>query len=277
LNFRKDNVAQPARSITTDASGCYTVTGIGVGAYDNIVMTTAAGCSAQDTITVTVKSPDPQPFGNNVTYCQYDQALPLTVGTIPGAVVIWYPGPTGGGGSSIAPTPSTLVPTPFPTNMLFYVSQTSVGGCESPRDTVYVIVKPRPNLPNVADSTIEYCQYEVVGPLSANGAAIRWFTTLTGGTGSVTAPTPSTLVPGTYFFYASQTVDGCESERTTIRVIVKPKPQPPGVTSPLNICQGEPIAPLTAIGQNLLWYTIPAGGVGVPVAPLPNTGYEDSY
>ena len=60
-------------------------------------------------------------------------------------------------------------------------------------------------------------------------------------------------------------------------MIVKPKPEPPGVTSPLNICQGEPVAPLTAIGQNLLWYTIPYGGVGVPVAPLPNTGYEDSF
>src|SRR5690606_32593328 len=128
-------------------------------------------------------------------------------GAAPGATVRWYvnPAPDPLRHNPEPPTPSTLTPTPFPTSLLFYVSQTLPGGCESARDTVYVIVKPRPNPPTVQDSTIEYCQYEQVGPLTANGLSIRWFTTLTGGTGSATAPVPATLIPGTYFFYASQT------------------------------------------------------------------------
>jgi len=94
--------------------------------------------------------------------------------------------------------------------MIFYVSQTLT--CESPRAPLYVIITPKPNPPSVADSTLDYCQYEQVGPLSASGTLIRWFTTPTGGTGSATAPTPSTLIPGTYYFYASQTVSNCESD-----------------------------------------------------------------
>jgi gliding motility-associated-like protein len=251
-------------------NGIYTVT-----------VTTPNGCVSQDTMTVTVRNPDPAPIPSNITYCQYDIALPLVAAPLPGATLNWYD--TNGANPAIpgpilplgAPTPNTNIPTPFPTNIIYYVSQTLV--CESPKVPLYVIVKPKPQPPFVQDSTIDYCQYEVVGPLAAGGQNIRWFSTPSGGTGTATAPVPSTLVPGTYFYYASQTVDGCESDRRTIRVIVKPKPEPPKVTSPVNLCQGDPIAPLTAIGKDLLWYTIPAGGVGVPVAPIINTGYEDSF
>ncbi len=264
----------PPATNTTGVATRANVTAADGGIY-TVTATTPTGCSAQDTITVVVRSPDPAPIPTNITYCQYDIALPLSVATLPGATATWYTTPTGGTGTTTAPTPNTSTPTPFPTNMIYYVSQTLT--CESPRAPLYVIITPKPNPPSVADSTIDYCQYEQVGPLSASGTAIRWFNTPTGGTGSVTAPTPSTLIPGTYYFYASQTVSNCESDRRTIRVIIKPKPQPPVVVSPLNLCQGDPIAPLTAVGKDLLWYTIPVGGVGVPVAPLINTGYEDSF
>ncbi len=240
-------------------SGIYTVT-----------VTTPTGCSAQDTITVTVRNPDAAPLPNNITYCQYDIAVPFTA---QGVGLKWYDTAGNPAGTLLpgAPTP----PTNVPGVRMWFVTQTSV--CESPKTPIYVLIKPKPNPPSVSDSTIDYCQYEQVGPLSASGTAIQWFSTLTGGSGSSTAPTPSTLIPGTYFFYASQTVNGCESDRKTIRVIVKPKPEPPVVVSPLNLCQGDPMTPLTAVGKDLLWYTIPVGGVGVPVAPIINTGYEDSF
>lgn len=250
-------------NMTAAYNGVYTVT-----------VTTPTGCSSQDTITVTMRNPDPAPIPSNITYCQYDIALPLVAAGASGATLNWYDT----GGTVLlpaAPTPNTTYATPFPTNIIYWVSQTLV--CESPKAPLYVIITPKPLPPFIQDSTIDYCQFEIVGPLTASGQNIRWFSTPTGGTGSSTAPTPGTLVPGTFFFYTSQTVSGCESDRRTIRVIVKPKPEPPKVNSPLTLCQGDPMTPLTAIGKDLLWYTIPAGGIGVPVAPIINTGYEDSF
>ncbi|MBS1644495.1 MAG: choice-of-anchor J domain-containing protein, partial [Bacteroidetes bacterium] len=247
------------------------------GVYSAKVTVTATGCSSIGTVSVTTSQPDPKPLTFRRTYCQYETPVPIVAQTtIPGAVLTYYTVPIGGVGSTTAPTPSTLVPGVTK----YYVSQTKT--CESLRDTVYILVNPTPLPPTTNNAKLEYCQYETASPLSASGTNILWFTTPTGGTGSATAPTPSTLVPGTYHFYASQTSNylgghSCESNRLMFTVVVKPKPAPPGVTSPFNLCQGDPIVPLTAVGQNLLWYTVANGGVGVPVAPLPNTGYEDSF
>ncbi|MEO6832699.1 MAG: gliding motility-associated C-terminal domain-containing protein, partial [Chitinophagaceae bacterium] len=247
------------------------------GTYSATVTVTATGCSSVGTVNITTSQPDAQPLVFRRTYCQYETAVPVVAQTtIPGAILTYYTVPVGGVGDTTAPTPSTLVPGVT----IYYVTQTKI--CESLRDTLYILVNPTPLPPTTANPSLQYCQYETASPLSASGTNIRWFTTPTGGVGSATAPTPSTIVPGTFFYYASQTSNylggqSCESGRLTFTVIVKPKPEPPGVISPLNLCQGDPIAPLTAHGQNLLWYTVPSGGVGVPVAPLPNTGYEDSF
>jgi gliding motility-associated-like protein len=237
---------------------------------------TVDGCvSAAATTTITMTPPSARPVRNNITYCQFDPAVPLTATTIAGYTVTWYD--TAGG--VLTPLASAPIPnTTVPKITMWLVRQTAPGSCPSDPDSVYARVLPRPNPPAVASNTISYCQYEVVGPLSVSGTNIRWFTTPTGGTGSTTAPTPATLVPGTYNFYASQTTnEGCESDRMQLTVIVKPKPEPPVVTSPLNLCQGDAPQPLTAIGQSLLWYGLPNGGVGVPVAPVISTNYEDSF
>lgn len=46
---------------------------------------------------------------------------------------------------------------------------------------------------------------------------------------------------------------------------------PPAGTLPVTYCQFDTAVPLSAIGSNLLWYTTPSGGTGVPVAPVPAT------
>lgn len=249
---------------------------------------TVGGCvSAAGTTTVTMTAPTAPPIRNNVTYCQFQPAVAMTVTSLGNAFVEWFDTCSGGPGctngirsrgstpqNANPPTPNTNVPG----IVMWLARQTVQGGCPSAFDSVYVRVLPKPQPPVAATNTIYYCQYEVVGALSVGGINIRWFTTPTGGTGSTTAPIPSTLVPGTYNFYASQTtVDGCESDRAHLTVVIKPKPEPPGVTSPLNLCQGDAPQPLTALGQSLLWYTLPNGGVGVPVAPVISTSYEDSF
>ncbi len=232
----------------------------------------ASNCVSDTAVVRIVLNPvGPAPTPINVTYCQFDVAQPLTA---TGSNLLFYDSlnqqlRTG----TAVKIPSTNVAGTF----TYYVTQTVGSSCESPRTPLTVLIKPQPPTPNTPNTTVQLCQYETASPLSATGAAVRWYSTPTGGTGTATAPTPVTLVPGTYFFYATQTVNGCESQRLKFTVIVKPKPEPPTVVSPLNLCQFDPIQPITAIGQNLLWYTTPTSGVGVPVAPLPNTGYEDSF
>lgn len=250
---------------------------------DYCAIVTVNGCvSAPGCVTVTVSSKDAKPTGpgiapnNPIQYCQGEVSLPLTAS---GSSLHWFgpwaPNPANAPDKSTRDTSIIYPRTDFAGNWVYGVVQ----NVTCPSDTAYIIVtvKPKPAKPTVPPNAVEYCQFSPASPLSASGANIRWFSTPTGGVGTATPPTPNTLVSGTYFYYVSQTVNGCESDRSIITVNVKPKPAPPAVTSPLNLCQGDPVGPLTAIGQNLLWYTTASGGVGVPVAPIPNTGYEDSF
>ncbi len=125
--------------------------------------------------------------------------------------------------------------------------------------------------PPIVSSPISYCQNETAVPLTATGTNLLWYTTPTGGTGSVTAPTPGTASVGTTVYYVSQTIGGIESSRASITVVVNPIPASPTVTSPITYYQNASANPLTASGSNLLWYTQPTGGIGSITAPTPST------
>lgn len=79
-------------------------------------------------------------------------------------------------------------------------------------------------------TNIAYCRNAVASPLTAtpfSGNSLLWYTVATGGTGSATAPTPSTTTVGTTTYYVSQvTPAGYESDRTAIVVTVNALPTP---------------------------------------------------
>jgi hypothetical protein len=75
-----------------------------------------------------------------------------------------------------------------------------------------------PAAPTVT-SPVNYCLNASAVPLTASGSNLLWYTVPTGGTGSSTAPTPSTATVGTTSYYVSQTI-GCEGPRAKIDVIV---------------------------------------------------------
>jgi len=90
---------------------------------------------------------------------------------------------------------------------------------------ILIALKPAcipPGAPTVT-SPVKYCLNATASPLTATGSNLLWYTVPTGGTGSSTAPTPSTSVSGTTSYYVSQTV-GCEGPRAQINVIVNPEP-----------------------------------------------------
>lgn len=65
-----------------------------------------------------------------------------------------------------------------------------------------------------------YCLNDTAIPLTATGVNLKWYTASSGGTSSLTAPTPSTAASGATSYYVSQTVGGEESTRSLITVNV---------------------------------------------------------
>ncbi|MBS1781920.1 MAG: immunoglobulin domain-containing protein, partial [Bacteroidetes bacterium] len=104
-------------------------------------------------------------------------------------------------------------------------------GCSgNPPDTsaprlVQLTVNPIPPMPTGA-SIITYCQNDPFDSIHVVGLNLKWYTVPNGG---VAGPSPviNTSIGGTYTFYVSQTIDGCESPRKQITVTVSPKPPMP--------------------------------------------------
>lgn len=236
------------------------------------VSQTINGCeSARAGIVVTFVPPPPAPTVTApAPYCEGAGAAPLTA---TGQNLRWYgTGVTGGVGSNSATVPNTtLVGT---TN--YYVSQT-VSGCESPRAAIAVLVKDTPAAPAITPASA-YCQNQAAAPLVAAplaGASLNWYgTNAAGGTASGSATVPAATQAGTFTYYVSQTLNGCESPRAPIGVTVKPIPGAPP-TTPVLACQNRPATALSAsaaASATLNWYgTDAAGGTASPTAPVPAT------
>ena len=112
-----------------------------------------------------------------------------------------------------------------------------VGGCTSNRSQITVIVKPKPAPPNVV-SPLGLCQYDVVN-LSATGQNLRWYYTPTGGAPGVPAITVPTAYEDSLYYFVTQNVNGCESDRARIRVFVSYKPNGVVLPTKLFVCEGE--------------------------------------
>jgi gliding motility-associated-like protein len=121
-----------------------------------------------------------------------------------------------------------------------------------------------------------YCLNDQFEPLTVIGSNITWFTVPTGGVGNNIPPYINTSIAGSYTFFASQTVNGCESPRAPVTITAAPKPPAPGVASQIGYCENAVSVPLTANGQNLKWYVNNVTPIGSVFAPTPNTSSQDT-
>jgi gliding motility-associated-like protein len=236
-----------------------------------LTVTDAAGCSAVSAAQqiTNIAAPSAPVVTSPVFYCIGVSTNALTA---TGANLLWYTLPVGGVGSAIAPTPSSAVVG----TVSYYVSQT-VAGCESALAQIDVTVTSPPAAPAVI-SPVNLCLNTVATALTATGTNLLWYTVPTGGTGSSTAPIPSTLALGTTSYYVSEINNGCESVRAQIDVIINPLPAAPIVVTPISYCQGAVATALTATGTSLLWYTTLTGGTGVTtLTPQTSIAGDTSY
>jgi len=194
--------------------------------YTSIV-TDSCGNSITDTTTVVVITQGNAPaVVSPQTVCQYSN-IPLTAG---GTNLRWWPTATGGLASFVAPVPPNV-----PGTYTYYVSSVTQCG-ETPRAQITVTVIPKPAPPTVV-SPVSVCQYLPV-QLTANGQNLKWYQTETGGVGQPTMIPNTNYVDSTYY-YVTQTINGCESDRARIRFNVNYKPYGIVLTSKLFVCEGD--------------------------------------
>ena len=196
-----------------------------------------------------------------ILYCLNAPATPLTA---TGTSLLWYTSPTNGTGVATL-TPSTTAIG----NVSYYVTQ-NVGGCESARALVSIVVEGGPAVPTVV-TPVTYCQGATAVPLTASGSGLKWYANNTITTALPTAPTPSTATVGTTTYYVSQTFNICESARVPINVIVVQAPSAPTVISPVVYCQGAVASQLTPNGGTFKWYADNTTTTALPTAPTPST------
>ena len=117
------------------------------------------------------------------------------------------------------------------------ISQMKLVGTPFGSSTVYLdniyFSKPNPTIaaPFVV-SPVNYCKSEVASELTAGiyGNTLKWYTAATGGTGSLTAPTPLTTTVGTKTYYVSEIFsNGTEGPRASIVVNVNALATTPGI------------------------------------------------
>ena len=118
---------------------------------------------------------------------------------------------------------------------------TGVNAGRCANNIISITVSPYPvSPPPVVLSPVEYCMNDSAVPLFATGPGIlKWYTTSAGGTYSTSAPVPSTKEPGTFTWYVTQELEGIESRRVPVTVIIHPLPQI--ILSPAagEICTGD--------------------------------------
>jgi hypothetical protein len=127
--------------------------------------------------------------------------------------------------------------------------------------TLDVEVISLPAAPVANDVVI--CSGNTVPDLSSTGVNVVWYddAALTNqvGTGN-TFNTGQTAV-GTYTYYVTQNVSGCEGPADTVSLTINQTPPAPIALSPADYCEGDVIADLTAadsLGGTITWYSDPA-------------------
>ncbi len=121
---------------------------------------------------------------------------------------------------------------------------------------------------NFANATICVGQSISLTASGGNGTYTWTGPALNTTNGNVVIATPT--VTSTYTVTSSANSGDCPLTKD-ITVNVTNSPDPPTVSTPLNLCQNTSATPLTANGTDLLWYTTATGGTGSTMAPTPNT------
>jgi hypothetical protein len=216
---------------------------------------TKNGCESTNrlAVTVTIYTTIPAPTGNSTqNFCNGGgQQFFVSQLSATGQNIQWFTTPSGG--TALDPT------TQLVSGSTYYASQTIAGCTSSTRLAVTVTITNNP-LPPMAASPQTFCSNAslTLNDIVISGLNIQWWNSFTFGT---QLPSSTTLANGSTYF-ASQTVNGCTSMRTTVQVsLITPPPAPTGPSTQTFCASANPIiSSLTASGTTIKWYDAPTGG-----------------
>ncbi|MEI8205011.1 MAG: hypothetical protein WCH34_18480, partial [Bacteroidota bacterium] len=172
-----------------------------------------------------------------------------------GTSIKWYAASSGG--TALA-TSTALV------NGNHYFASQTVNGCESStRFDVTATVNTTPLTPT-GNASQSFCSgtNPTISNLLANGNSIQWYAASIGGTALATS---TALVNGNHYF-ASQTVNGCESSiRFDVTATVNTTPLAPSGNASQSFCSGAnpTISNLLVSGTSIQWYAASNGGTAL--------------
>jgi hypothetical protein len=247
-------VVQTCGSVSTSGSGC-TMATTTTPALVTAGNATATGCSTPTGSTTTNTRPV-MTFGftnsvpTNIVWSPITNLFTNAAATVP----------------YVANTNATTVYTKSATTGVFAYTVTGTNPATNCATTAAVTVTVNQTAAPVA-SAQTLCSTSTVANLVATGTAIKWYTTATGGTALL--PT-SAATAGTY--YATQTLNTCESTTRTAVVVSIITTALPTATATQTFCGSTNLSQLVATGTALRWYTAVTGGTEYPTALLSSIG-----
>ncbi len=265
------NGAPAYATITADALGNVTITGLHAGIYSSMFVIGSSGCPS-NMVTVTMPdgaAPPPPTISSNGPICA-DSTLYLYASSTLSTVSYNWSGP--GGFTSTMQNPVRVNIGVGGSGTYNCTITNTVTGCVSVASSISVTIKPTPTVPAFTSNSpvCDGTTLTLSATSSPAGATFSWQGPA-GFTSGLDAPTisPATMANnGVYTVVA--TLNGCPSLPGYFTAVVHPIPAPP-VPSDVSYCQFDPTVALAASGTNLLWYTAPSGGVGSNAAPVPAT------
>ncbi|MEM6376739.1 MAG: gliding motility-associated C-terminal domain-containing protein [Bacteroidota bacterium] len=231
------------------------------------------GCEsprAQLPIEVRPKSAVPQ-VRNAPGLCPGSSTLDLNT-LVTGTDILWYNQENGGTGNPQAPPGNTQNAGDFS----FWVSQ-NTNTCESPRvEVTYSVFNstPAPQVSTVADICAGASAPNL--ELAVSGLDLVWYTNDTIDSGNNNPPNVDTRQSGLYNFWVSQSIDGCESQRSRVDLTIKPLPVEPSLQGDTRFCQDSQAPSLSNYisGNNLTWYSEANGPFKIDSVPQIKTDQE---
>ncbi|PXY45734.1 DUF7948 domain-containing protein [Flavobacterium hydrophilum] len=208
--------------------------------------------SQNQTVTITSQ---PLPVANTSQAFCIEENATLDDIAITGQNIKWYDHQTAGS--------LLLNTTLLQNNIVYYASQT-INGCESAR--IPVTINIQNTLPPTGNINQPFCtgQNPTIANIQITGTQIKWYDALNNG--SLLAETTNLQNGKTY--YASQTVNSCESPRFGVTVSIVNTPSAPAGNLNQSFCKKEnaTLGNIQIAGQNIKWYD-----TNTTTAALPNT------
>jgi hypothetical protein len=262
-------------NITSNISGVIELTGLSAGDYLNIRVV-VNGCPSTPTPKITISNPS-APTGvtasPNTNLCA-GQTLNLSASSTTNGTTFSWTGP----GGFTANNAQASIPSITTAGSGDYTLIASLNGCSASPVIVKVTVIEIPDAPNVT-TPINLCKDATAPLLTATVTGtnkLLWYTTATGGTGSITPPVINTTSIGSVSYYVSQqtnTTPSCEGPRSKIDVNVYEIPAITGTSAdPTNCINPDGSITLNGFKSGSIYRVSYVFNGGVPVESDKSTG-----